>query len=109
MSQYQPTKEGETPPPTGAVEILLEKGHCSALMDVLFITNGNTPRWGPCESVSYNETDLIRELQTMCSSKSEPNISKIASPRRTSSSSLALQMDNRPAAGPTMKQPLNHR
>nr|XP_029509721.1 cortactin-binding protein 2-like [Oncorhynchus nerka] len=27
---------------------------------------------------SYNKTDLIRELQTMCSSKSEPDISKIA-------------------------------
>lgn len=28
---------------------------------------------------SDDETDLIRELQTMCSSKSEPDISKVLS------------------------------
>ncbi|XP_029991437.1 cortactin-binding protein 2 [Sphaeramia orbicularis] len=46
--------------------------------DIRFITNGKVQR----EPVglplfSDDETDLIQELQTMCSSKSEPDISKI--------------------------------
>ncbi|KAM4618923.1 cortactin-binding protein 2 isoform 2-T2 [Polymixia lowei] len=51
--------------------------------DVRFIANGNAQRSAVGEPVglsvfSDDETDLIRELQTMCSSKSEPDISKIA-------------------------------
>uniref|UniRef100_A0A4W5RHP8 Cortactin binding protein 2 n=1 Tax=Hucho hucho TaxID=62062 RepID=A0A4W5RHP8_9TELE len=51
--------------------------------DVRFITNGNAPSVVDGDPVSLSlcsddETDLIRELQTMCSSKSEPDISKIA-------------------------------
>ncbi|XP_055795520.1 cortactin-binding protein 2 isoform X2 [Salvelinus fontinalis] len=51
--------------------------------DVRFITNGNAPSVVDVDPVSLSlcsddETDLIRELQTMCSSKSEPDISKIA-------------------------------
>ncbi|KAM3870407.1 cortactin-binding protein 2 [Diretmus argenteus] len=47
--------------------------------DVRFITNGNTQREPVDLSVfSDDETDLIRELQTMCSSKSEPDISQIS-------------------------------
>ncbi|XP_067276644.1 cortactin-binding protein 2 [Pseudorasbora parva] len=47
------------------------------------MTNVNHARLGDGVSVglslySDDETDLIRELQTMCSSKSEPDISKIA-------------------------------
>ncbi|XP_072242556.1 cortactin-binding protein 2 isoform X2 [Leuresthes tenuis] len=45
--------------------------------DVSFIPNG--PREpGGLPVFSDDETDLIRELQTMCSSKSEPDISKIS-------------------------------
>uniref|UniRef100_A0A8C4ZZ69 Cortactin-binding protein 2 n=1 Tax=Gadus morhua TaxID=8049 RepID=A0A8C4ZZ69_GADMO len=36
------------------------------------LTNGNNQR-----SVGHEETDLIRELQSMCTSKSEPDISKV--------------------------------
>ncbi|KAM7415179.1 hypothetical protein PAMA_019818 [Pampus argenteus] len=47
--------------------------------DVSFIANGNVKREPVGLSVfSDDETDLIRELQTMCSSKSEPDISKIS-------------------------------
>uniref|UniRef100_A0A8D3DM29 Cortactin binding protein 2 n=2 Tax=Scophthalmus maximus TaxID=52904 RepID=A0A8D3DM29_SCOMX len=47
--------------------------------DVSFITNGKVQREPEGLSVfSDDETDLIRELQTMCSSKSEPDISKIS-------------------------------
>ncbi|XP_040894555.1 cortactin-binding protein 2 [Toxotes jaculatrix] len=47
--------------------------------DVSFIANGNAQREPVALSVfSDDETDLIRELQTMCSSKSEPDISKIS-------------------------------
>ncbi|XP_022064166.2 cortactin-binding protein 2 [Acanthochromis polyacanthus] len=47
--------------------------------DVSFITNGKVQREPTGLSVfSDDETDLIRELQTMCSSKSEPDISKIS-------------------------------
>ncbi|KAM7397191.1 hypothetical protein PAMP_020183 [Pampus punctatissimus] len=47
--------------------------------DVGFIANGNVKREPVGLSVfSDDETDLIRELQTMCSSKSEPDISKIS-------------------------------
>ncbi|XP_030641040.1 cortactin-binding protein 2 [Chanos chanos] len=54
-----------------------------ASTDVHFMANVSPPRVGDGESVtlslcSDDETDLIRELQTMCSSKSEPNISQIA-------------------------------
>ncbi|KAA8590380.1 hypothetical protein FQN60_014314 [Etheostoma spectabile] len=45
--------------------------------DVSFISNGKVPREPVGLSVfSDDETDLIRELQTMCTSKSEPDISK---------------------------------
>ncbi|KAJ8002742.1 hypothetical protein DPEC_G00162100 [Dallia pectoralis] len=52
-------------------------------VDVRFITNGNTPSDQDGDPVSLSlcsddETDLIRELQTMCSSRSEPDISQIA-------------------------------
>ncbi|CAJ1056086.1 cortactin-binding protein 2 [Xyrichtys novacula] len=47
--------------------------------DVSFIPNGKVQREPVGMSVfSDDETDLIRELQTMCSSKSEPDISKIS-------------------------------
>uniref|UniRef100_UPI0037E7F47B cortactin-binding protein 2 n=1 Tax=Semicossyphus pulcher TaxID=241346 RepID=UPI0037E7F47B len=47
--------------------------------DVSFISNGKVQREPVGLSVfSDDETDLIRELQTMCSSKSEPDISKIS-------------------------------
>ncbi|XP_076589214.1 cortactin-binding protein 2 [Chaetodon auriga] len=47
--------------------------------DVSFIANGKDQREPVGLSVfSDDETDLIRELQTMCSSKSEPDISKIS-------------------------------
>ncbi|XP_026167012.1 cortactin-binding protein 2 [Mastacembelus armatus] len=47
--------------------------------DVSFITNGKVKREPVGLSVfSDDETDLIRELQTMCSSKSEPDISRIS-------------------------------
>ncbi|XP_044048755.1 cortactin-binding protein 2 [Siniperca chuatsi] len=47
--------------------------------DVSLITNGKVQREPVGLSVfSDDETDLIRELQTMCSSKSEPDISKIS-------------------------------
>nr|XP_033490483.1 cortactin-binding protein 2 [Epinephelus lanceolatus] len=47
--------------------------------DVSFISNGRVQREPVGLSVfSDDETDLIRELQTMCSSKSEPDISKIS-------------------------------
>ncbi|KAM7002368.1 LOW QUALITY PROTEIN: cortactin-binding protein 2 [Tautogolabrus adspersus] len=47
--------------------------------DVSFISNGKVQREPVGLSVfSDEETDLIRELQTMCSSKSEPDISKIS-------------------------------
>ncbi|XP_062276407.1 cortactin-binding protein 2 [Scomber scombrus] len=47
--------------------------------DVSFISNGKIQREPVGLSVfSDDETDLIRELQTMCSSKSEPDISKIS-------------------------------
>ncbi|XP_034542292.1 cortactin-binding protein 2 [Notolabrus celidotus] len=47
--------------------------------DVSFISNGKAQREPVGLSVfSDDETDLIRELQTMCSSKSEPDISKIS-------------------------------
>ncbi|XP_028286059.1 cortactin-binding protein 2 isoform X2 [Parambassis ranga] len=47
--------------------------------DVSFIANGRVQREPSGLSVfSDEETDLIRELQTMCSSKSEPDISKIS-------------------------------
>ncbi|XP_070687503.1 cortactin-binding protein 2 [Pempheris klunzingeri] len=47
--------------------------------DVSFITNGKVQREPVGLAVfSDDETDLIRELQTMCSSKSEPDISKIS-------------------------------
>ncbi|KAK5866871.1 hypothetical protein PBY51_011410 [Eleginops maclovinus] len=47
--------------------------------DVSFIPNGKVQREPTGLSVfSDDETDLIRELQTMCSSKSEPDISKIS-------------------------------
>ncbi|XP_073327435.1 cortactin-binding protein 2 isoform X2 [Pagrus major] len=47
--------------------------------DVSFISNGKDQREPVGLSVfSDDETDLIRELQTMCSSKSEPDISKIS-------------------------------
>ncbi|KAM9377085.1 cortactin-binding protein 2 [Pholidichthys leucotaenia] len=46
---------------------------------VSFITNGRTQREPAGLPVfSDDETDLIRELQTLCSSKSEPDISKIS-------------------------------
>ncbi|KAK0146202.1 Cortactin-binding protein 2 [Merluccius polli] len=46
------------------------------------LTNGNTQRTAAGESMclslfSDEETDLIRELQSMCTSKSEPDISKM--------------------------------
>ncbi|KAF1386419.1 hypothetical protein PFLUV_G00094630 [Perca fluviatilis] len=45
--------------------------------DVSFISNGKVQREPVGLSVfSDDETDLIRELQTMCTSKSEPDISK---------------------------------
>ncbi|GLD69266.1 cortactin-binding protein 2 [Lates japonicus] len=48
--------------------------------DVSFIANGKVQRGEPVglSVFSDDETDLIRELQTMCSSKSEPDISKIS-------------------------------
>ncbi|XP_068169353.1 cortactin-binding protein 2 isoform X1 [Antennarius striatus] len=47
--------------------------------DVSFITHGNDQREPVGLSVfSDDDTDLIRELQTLCSSKSEPDISKIS-------------------------------
>ncbi|KAL6479112.1 hypothetical protein MHYP_G00125450 [Metynnis hypsauchen] len=51
--------------------------------DVHLMTNVSHPRLSDGDSVglsfySDDESDLIRELQTMCSSKSEPDISKIA-------------------------------
>ncbi|XP_037624034.1 cortactin-binding protein 2 isoform X1 [Sebastes umbrosus] len=47
--------------------------------DVSFIANGKVQREPVGLPVfSDDETDLIRELQTMCSSKSEPDISKIS-------------------------------
>lgn len=47
--------------------------------DVSFISNGKVQREPGGPSVfSDDETDLIRELQTMCSSKSEPDITKIS-------------------------------
>ncbi|KAK2842717.1 hypothetical protein Q5P01_012917 [Channa striata] len=47
--------------------------------DVSLVTNGNVQRETIGLSVfSDDETDLIRELQNMCSSKSEPDISKIS-------------------------------
>ncbi|XP_010737461.3 cortactin-binding protein 2 [Larimichthys crocea] len=47
--------------------------------DVSFMANGKDQREPVGLSVfSDDETDLIRELQTMCSSKSEPDISKIS-------------------------------
>uniref|UniRef100_A0A3B4X6A9 CortBP2/NAV1-like AAA+ ATPase lid domain-containing protein n=2 Tax=Seriola lalandi dorsalis TaxID=1841481 RepID=A0A3B4X6A9_SERLL len=47
--------------------------------DVSFIANGKVQREPVALSVfSDDETDLIRELQTMCSSRSEPDISKIS-------------------------------
>ncbi|XP_035521529.1 cortactin-binding protein 2 [Morone saxatilis] len=47
--------------------------------DVSFISNDKDQREPVGLSVfSDDETDLIRELQTMCSSKSEPDISKIS-------------------------------
>ncbi|XP_056137527.1 cortactin-binding protein 2 [Lampris incognitus] len=51
--------------------------------DVRFIANGNAQRVGAGEPAglsvfSDDENDLIRELQTMCSSKSEPDISQIS-------------------------------
>nr|XP_046249430.1 cortactin-binding protein 2 isoform X3 [Scatophagus argus]XP_046249431.1 cortactin-binding protein 2 isoform X3 [Scatophagus argus] len=47
--------------------------------DVSFIANGKDRREPVGLSLfSDDETDLIRELQTMCSSKSEPDISKIS-------------------------------
>lgn len=39
---------------------------------------------------SDDETDLIRELQTMCSSKSEPDISKVCSLLTVSSDSNSM-------------------
>ncbi|XP_045893380.1 cortactin-binding protein 2 [Micropterus dolomieu] len=45
--------------------------------DVSFIANGQREPVG-LSVFSDDETDLIRELQTMCSSKSEPDISKIS-------------------------------
>ncbi|KAI5098211.1 cortactin-binding protein 2 isoform X1 [Silurus meridionalis] len=60
----------------------LQEGPVSNL-DVNLITNANHPRVTDGGSTgltlySDDESDLIRELQTMCSSKSEPDISKIA-------------------------------
>ncbi|KAK9516225.1 hypothetical protein VZT92_024168 [Zoarces viviparus] len=47
--------------------------------DVSFINNGDAQREPAGLSVfSDDETDLMRELQTLCSSKSEPDISKIS-------------------------------
>lgn len=47
--------------------------------DVRFISNGKVQREGLGLALfSDDDTDLIRELQTMCSSKSEPDISKIS-------------------------------
>ncbi|XP_046890795.1 cortactin-binding protein 2 [Hypomesus transpacificus] len=51
--------------------------------DVRFITNDNSQRLVDGDLVnlslcSDDDTELIRELQTMCTSKSEPDISKIA-------------------------------
>ncbi|XP_060779898.1 cortactin-binding protein 2 isoform X3 [Neoarius graeffei] len=51
--------------------------------DVHLMTNANHPRVNDGDSAgltlySDDESDLIRELQTLCSSKSEPDISKIA-------------------------------
>lgn len=47
--------------------------------DVSLISNGKVQRQPEGLSVfSDDETDLIRELQTMCSSKSEPDITKIS-------------------------------
>ncbi|XP_042351844.1 LOW QUALITY PROTEIN: cortactin-binding protein 2 [Plectropomus leopardus] len=47
--------------------------------DVSFPSNGKVQRApGGLSVFSDDETDLIRELQTMCSSKSEPDISKIS-------------------------------
>ncbi|XP_041795278.1 cortactin-binding protein 2 [Chelmon rostratus] len=47
--------------------------------DVSYMANGKDQREPIGLSVfSDDETDLIRELQTMCSSKSEPDISKIS-------------------------------
>ncbi|KAG7333209.1 hypothetical protein KOW79_003344 [Hemibagrus wyckioides] len=50
--------------------------------DVHLMTNANHPRVSDGDSAgltlySDDESDLIRELQTLCSSKSEPDISKI--------------------------------
>ncbi|XP_026859765.2 cortactin-binding protein 2 isoform X1 [Electrophorus electricus] len=50
--------------------------------DVHLLSNVSHPRLGDGDSVtlalySDDESDLIKELQTMCSSKSEPDISKI--------------------------------
>lgn len=38
---------------------------------------------------SDDETDLIRELQTMCSSKSEPDISKVLSLMKTQQTTVS--------------------
>ncbi|KAK3549236.1 hypothetical protein QTP70_034233 [Hemibagrus guttatus] len=51
--------------------------------DIHLMTNANHPRVSDGDSAgltlySDDESDLIRELQTLCSSKSEPDISKIA-------------------------------
>ncbi|XP_026220437.1 LOW QUALITY PROTEIN: cortactin-binding protein 2 [Anabas testudineus] len=47
--------------------------------DVSFLSNGKVQREPVGLSIfSDDETDLIRELQTMCSSRSEPDISKIS-------------------------------
>ncbi|CAB1313481.1 unnamed protein product [Coregonus sp. 'balchen'] len=82
--------------------------------DVRFITNGNALSVVDGDPVSLSlcsddETDLIRELQTSCAPASQSQTSaRLLSPRRTSLSSLALQVDNRPAGRPTVKQPLDH-
>ncbi|XP_013865716.1 cortactin-binding protein 2, partial [Austrofundulus limnaeus] len=48
--------------------------------DISFMSNGHREPAG-LPVFSDDETDLIRELQTMCSSKSEPDISKISQTR----------------------------
>ncbi|XP_029378121.1 cortactin-binding protein 2 [Echeneis naucrates] len=68
--------------------------------DVSLITNTKVQREPVGLSVfSDDETDLIRELQTMCSSKSEPDISKISQAK----DDLILFSNSSSDASPTHK------
>ncbi|XP_066541224.1 cortactin-binding protein 2 [Hoplias malabaricus] len=80
-SNTSPRKKGS--PASGRTSNSSLREGSVANSDIHLMTSANHPRLSDGDPVtlsfgSDDETDLIRELQTMCSSKSEPDISKIA-------------------------------